>query len=71
MNDEIWSKELFIEKLIEEHQNKSTLWKGKHCSFCGTSNVESKGVVAGPNGVFICNGCTLLAYKVLEEKGKL
>jgi ATP-dependent Clp protease ATP-binding subunit ClpX len=40
-----------------------------HCSFCGKSQKEVKKLVAGP-GVYICDECISIAYKILEEENK-
>ncbi len=40
-----------------------------HCSFCGKSQREVKKLVAGP-GVYICDECISIAYKILEEENK-
>jgi ATP-dependent Clp protease ATP-binding subunit ClpX len=44
-------------------KSKTTL----HCSFCGTPQHEVKKLVAGPNGVYICNGCVDICNDVLRE----
>jgi len=43
--------------------------KELHCSFCGKSQKEVKKLVAGP-GVYICDECISIAYKILEEENK-
>uniref|UniRef100_A0A7C3RJ50 ATP-dependent Clp protease ATP-binding subunit ClpX n=1 Tax=Dictyoglomus thermophilum TaxID=14 RepID=A0A7C3RJ50_DICTH len=40
-----------------------------HCSFCGKSQKEVKKLIAGP-GVYICDECISIAYKILEEENK-
>jgi ATP-dependent Clp protease ATP-binding subunit ClpX len=37
------------------------------CSFCGKSSAEVRKMVAGPNGVFICNECVDLCALIIEE----
>ncbi|MGO3411346.1 MAG: ClpX C4-type zinc finger protein, partial [Leuconostoc falkenbergense] len=39
-----------------------------HCSFCGKSASEVKNIVAGPNGVYICNECVALAQNIIQEE---
>ncbi|MCO0832241.1 ATP-dependent Clp protease ATP-binding subunit ClpX [Fructobacillus sp. W13] len=39
-----------------------------HCSFCGKSADEVKKLVAGPDGLFICNECTDLAEQIIKEE---
>ncbi|GAB3668652.1 ClpX C4-type zinc finger protein [Actinocorallia lasiicapitis] len=36
------------------------------CSFCGKSSADVEKLVAGP-GVYICDECVDLAYKIVEE----
>ena len=40
-----------------------------HCSFCGKSQDEVKKLIAGNNGVFICDECALLCAELIEEEG--
>lgn len=37
-----------------------------HCSFCGRTNAEVISMVAGPNGVYICNYCIEDASRIVE-----
>ena len=39
------------------------------CSFCGKSQTQVKKVVAGPNGVYICNECVALCVEIMTEEG--
>lgn len=39
-----------------------------YCSFCGKSASEVKKIVAGPNGVYICNECVTLAQNIIDEE---
>ena len=39
-----------------------------YCSFCGKSEDEVKKLLAGPNGVFICNECVKVCEDVLGEE---
>jgi ATP-dependent Clp protease ATP-binding subunit ClpX len=42
-----------------------------HCSFCRRSQDEVERLIAGPDGVFICDGCVELCRSILErEKGE-
>ncbi|MEF3245405.1 MAG: AAA family ATPase, partial [Caldisericaceae bacterium] len=38
------------------------------CSFCGKSYSEVDRLIAGPNGVYICNECILKAYNLLTKE---
>ncbi len=37
------------------------------CSFCGKSRGEVERLIAGPNGVFICNECVVLCNEIMDE----
>ncbi|MEI6089116.1 MAG: ATP-dependent Clp protease ATP-binding subunit ClpX [bacterium] len=37
------------------------------CSFCGRSSFECKGIIEGPNGVYICDECTEGAHKIIQK----
>ena len=39
-----------------------------HCSFCGKSASEVKNIVAGPNGVYICNECVDLCKQIIDQE---
>lgn len=41
-----------------------------HCSFCGKPNSEVKKLIAGPDGVYICDQCVEICEKVIREKDK-
>ncbi len=38
------------------------------CSFCGKSREEVEHLIAGPNGVYICNECVALCNTLLTEE---
>ena len=38
------------------------------CSFCGKSQDEVRKLIAGPDGVFICNDCVDLCVGIIEEE---
>ncbi len=38
------------------------------CSFCGKSQDEVRKLIAGPNGVFICNECVDICVGIIEEE---
>lgn len=40
------------------------------CSFCGKTESEVKKLVAGPDGVFICDSCVRVCEKVIRESAK-
>lgn len=37
------------------------------CSFCGKPRSEALRVIAGPNGVYICEECVALCREILAE----
>jgi hypothetical protein len=37
------------------------------CSFCGKTSDKVAKVVAGPNGIYICNECIDLSYEIVHE----
>lgn len=37
------------------------------CSFCAKDRSEVRRMIAGPNGVFICNECVALCNQVIED----
>lgn len=37
------------------------------CSFCGKLKQEAKKLIAGPDGILICDECVELCYKILED----
>jgi len=39
-----------------------------HCSFCHKSRHDVLKVIAGPNGVYICNECVALSTGILAEE---
>jgi ATP-dependent Clp protease ATP-binding subunit ClpX len=43
----------------------------QRCSFCGRDQSEIRRLIAGPDGVFICDECVGLCLEVLEEDGIL
>lgn len=42
--------------------------KSYQCSFCGRQLTEVERLIAGPNGVYICNECVDLCKNILEEE---
>jgi len=38
------------------------------CSFCGKSQEEVRRLIAGPNGVYICDECVQLCREIIEEE---
>ena len=38
------------------------------CSFCGKSQDEVRKLIAGPDGVFICNECVDICVGIIEEE---
>lgn len=42
---------------------------GQHrCSFCGRGHDEVERLIAGPDGVYICNYCVELCYNLLQDE---
>jgi ATP-dependent Clp protease ATP-binding subunit ClpX len=37
------------------------------CSFCEKTKKETRSIVAGPNGVYICDECVALCVQIMEE----
>jgi len=37
------------------------------CSFCGRTQQDAERLIAGPDGIFICNYCVHLCYNLLQE----
>ncbi len=48
-------------------ENKNTEMR---CSFCGKLNSQVKKLVAGPDGVFICDECVEICQRVIKENTK-
>ena len=38
-----------------------------HCSFCGKGQAEVRRLIAGPNGVYICDECVELCNEIIRE----
>jgi hypothetical protein len=38
------------------------------CSFCGKSRDQVQRLIAGPGGVYICDGCVALCRQIIEEE---
>ncbi|MCS7275529.1 MAG: ATP-dependent Clp protease ATP-binding subunit ClpX [Dehalococcoidia bacterium] len=38
-----------------------------HCSFCGKGQQEVRRLIAGPNGVYICDECVQLCNEIIRE----
>jgi aspartate carbamoyltransferase catalytic subunit len=41
------------------------------CSFCGKTQQQTKRLIAGPNGVYICDECVALCREIIEEEAQL
>ena len=39
-----------------------------HCSFCGKDEDHVRKLIAGPNGVYICDDCIQICGDILEEE---
>lgn len=42
-------------------------WHSLRCSFCGKTSDEVKKMIAGPNGVYICDECIGICDEILKE----
>ncbi len=42
--------------------------KIKRCSFCGKSSNEVKGLIAGPEGVYICHNCVKICGDIISDR---
>ncbi len=40
------------------------------CSFCGKTKEQVRRLIAGPNGVHICDQCVALCNQLLAEEGQ-
>ena len=38
------------------------------CSFCGKNQDQVRKLIAGPKGVFICDGCISLCNEIIGEE---
>ncbi len=38
------------------------------CSFCGKDNAQVERMIAGPNGVFICNECVSACNEIIARE---
>ncbi len=38
-----------------------------HCSFCGKAKTDTKSLIAGPDGVFICDECVEICKSMMDE----
>ncbi|MBR5191855.1 MAG: ATP-dependent Clp protease ATP-binding subunit ClpX [Clostridia bacterium] len=39
-----------------------------YCSFCGKSKEQTKRLIAGPNGIFICDECIEICRSIMQEE---
>ncbi|MDR0993336.1 MAG: ATP-dependent Clp protease ATP-binding subunit ClpX [Verrucomicrobiota bacterium] len=46
---------------------KKNMSNGDRCSFCGQPRETVKGMVAGPDGLYICNDCVAICNSVLQR----
>ena len=40
---------------------------GLKCSFCGRNQAQARKLIAGPGGIFICDGCVDVAHSIIES----
>ncbi|MBO5137351.1 MAG: ATP-dependent Clp protease ATP-binding subunit ClpX [Spirochaetaceae bacterium] len=43
---------------------------GQYCSFCGKSADMNHRMVAGPDGIFICNKCVAICQSILDDESQ-
>ena len=48
----------------------SEIFDKTSCSFCGKPNSQVKKLIAGPDGVYICDECVEVCERVIREKDK-
>ena len=49
-------------------KNNDTNMPMVHCSFCGKTEKQVHKLIAGPNGVYICDECIDLCDEILAEE---
>ena len=47
---------------------KEELNENLYCSFCGKSKENTKRLIAGPNGIFICDECIEICRSIMQEE---
>jgi len=47
--------------------SETSKWLKAKCSFCGKSQDLVEKIIAGPDGVYICNECAALCVDILAE----
>lgn len=62
---EEWTKERAKEQSVSEKDTD----KAYKCSFCNKPYDEVGRLIAGPNGVFICNECVGLCNEIIKREG--
>jgi hypothetical protein len=62
-----------LERLRNRRNGKERDMTGKHrrlsCSFCGKSQDQVRRLIAGPNGVYICDECVILCNQIIADAG--
>ena len=53
---------------IDAQSNEIKASKPYRCSFCEKDNAEVRHLIAGPNGVFICNECVAKCNEILAKE---
>ena len=49
-------------------KNNDTNMPMVHCSFCGKTEKQVHKLIAGPNGVYICDECVETCAEIVEEE---
>lgn len=61
-----------VHQIVEGVEGKLAIKEARShiaCSFCGLPKEETRKVVAGPGGVFICDACITLATEFVQQGG--
>jgi ClpX C4-type zinc finger len=53
---------------VADQSNEIKASKPYRCSFCGKDNAEVRRLIAGPNGVFICEECVAKCNEILAKE---
>jgi DNA-binding transcriptional MerR regulator len=53
---------------MADQSNEIRASKPYRCSFCAKDNAEVRRLIAGPNGVFICNECVAKSNEILAKE---
>lgn len=57
-----------IGEFFKEEEEERERQKNAYCSFCGRTKKKVKKLIAGPNGMFICDRCVKECSELLKEE---